>query len=52
MPSSAPTSDQQYTLLCPAVHPPLPPSSATHLCPESVPPISAVYQCRLSVPPH
>ncbi|CAI9549501.1 unnamed protein product [Staurois parvus] len=50
--------------MCPAVHPPVPPISAIHLCPESVPSsdasqchlsvlsISATYQCRLSVTPH
>ncbi|CAI9597470.1 unnamed protein product, partial [Staurois parvus] len=64
--SSVPTCAQQCTHLCPAVRPPVPPSSvttcaqnsATHLCPptcahQCYPPvhISAAQQFCQSVPP-
>ncbi|CAI9585242.1 unnamed protein product, partial [Staurois parvus] len=57
VPSSAPTSSAH---LCPAVHPPVPLYSATHLCPATCaahqcPPtsaqVSAVYQYPSSVSP-
>ncbi|CAI9584266.1 unnamed protein product, partial [Staurois parvus] len=63
-PPVPPTCAQQCAHLCLAVHPPVPFSSATYLCPPSVPSsdasqchlsvlsISATYQCRLSVTPH
>ncbi|CAI9548605.1 unnamed protein product [Staurois parvus] len=41
LPPVPPTYAQQCTLLCPAVRPPVPPSSATYLCP---------VQCCQSVP--
>ncbi|CAI9603553.1 unnamed protein product, partial [Staurois parvus] len=44
----SPTCAQQCTLLCPAVHPPVPLCNVTHLCPE-VPPTCA-QKCHLPVP--
>ncbi|CAI9543424.1 unnamed protein product, partial [Staurois parvus] len=48
----SPTCAQQCTHLCPAVHPPVPLCSVTHLCPEVPPtcahppvPTSATYLC-------
>ncbi|CAI9541922.1 unnamed protein product, partial [Staurois parvus] len=46
----SPTCAQQCTHLCPAVHPPVPLCSVTHLCPE-VPPTCA-HQCHPPVPTH
>ncbi|CAI9597166.1 unnamed protein product, partial [Staurois parvus] len=49
-PLAPPTCAQQCTHLCPAVHPPVPLCSVTHLCPE-VPPTCA-HQCHPPVPTH
>ncbi|CAI9614647.1 unnamed protein product, partial [Staurois parvus] len=47
-PQVPPTCAQHSAHLCPAVHPPVPPSSVTHLCPE-VPPTCAQL-CHPPVP--
>ncbi|CAI9580396.1 unnamed protein product, partial [Staurois parvus] len=49
-PLAPPTCAQQCTHLCPAVHPPVPLCSVTHLCPE-VPPTCA-QQCHPPMPTH